>query len=98
MFFYNDQPIVLHHSNSFTSYVTSVVSTIRNRIFPLSPLPIYTVIHSITQALAGYELAIYYNTDNAKLTASWMVDNTHYCITGAISEDEITSILKSMMN
>lgn len=50
-----------------------------------------------TMYVAGYQLAIYYNTDNAKLTATWLRDNTNYCITGALSEEEVTAILESMM-
>jgi len=50
-----------------------------------------------TMYVAGYQLAIYYNTDNAKLTASWLAENTNYFITGPISKEEVISILESMM-
>lgn len=50
-----------------------------------------------TMNVSGYQIAFYRNTRNAKLTASWVAENTHYCITGIISEEEIISILESMM-
>lgn len=46
---------------------------------------------------AGYLVAFYHNTRNAQTTASWVAENTHYCITGSISEEEIISILEAMM-
>lgn len=46
---------------------------------------------------AGYQITFYHNSDNATLTASWMVENVHYSITGAINEEEITKIIDSMM-
>ncbi len=52
---------------------------------------------NISMYVAGYQLAIYYNTDNAKLTASWLADNTNYFVTGSISKEEVVSILEMMM-
>jgi len=47
--------------------------------------------------VAGYQIAFYRNTHNAYLTASWLAENTHYCITGALSEEETVLIIESMM-
>ena len=47
--------------------------------------------------VSGYQITFYRNTDNKMLTASMMVENAHYCITGTISEEEIVSIFESMM-
>ena len=47
--------------------------------------------------VAGYQVAFYRNTSNAHLTASWLAENTHYCITGALSEEEIILIIESIM-
>lgn len=47
--------------------------------------------------VAGYQVTFYLNTRNAQVTASWFDQNVHYSITGKISEDEIISILESMM-
>ena len=45
----------------------------------------------------GYQIAVYHNSDNVTLTVSWMAENVHYSITGAINEEEITKIIDSMM-
>lgn len=47
--------------------------------------------------IAGYRIAFYHNSDNTTLTASWMCENVHYTITGSVSEEEITTIIDSMM-
>ena len=47
--------------------------------------------------VAGYQVTFYRNTDNMMLTASLMVENAHYCITGTLSEEEIVTILESIM-
>lgn len=47
--------------------------------------------------VAGYQVAFYSNTDGANITASWLAENTHYCVTGVLSKEEIISILQSMM-
>ena len=47
--------------------------------------------------IANQQVALYYNTDNATLTASWLAENTSYFITGSISEEEIVTIIDSMM-
>ena len=47
--------------------------------------------------VGGYQVVFYRNSDQATLTASWMVENAHYCITGSVSEDEILQILESIM-
>ena len=47
--------------------------------------------------VAGHQIAFYYNTDNTTLSASWLFENTNYVITGAISKEEIVSIIESMM-
>lgn len=45
----------------------------------------------------GYQITFYHNSDSATLTASWMIDNAHYSITGAMNKDEITQIIDSMV-
>lgn len=50
-----------------------------------------------TMYVANHQIAFYHNTDNATLTASWLSENTNYVITGAISKEEIVSIIESMM-
>ena len=47
--------------------------------------------------VAGCQVALYYNTDNTQLSASWLVENTNYVITGAIGKEEIVSVIESMM-
>lgn len=47
--------------------------------------------------IAGYRISFYHNSDNTTLTASWMCENVHYTITGSGSEEEITTIIDSMM-
>jgi len=47
--------------------------------------------------VAGRQIAFYYNTDNTLLSASWLVENTNYVITGAVSKEEIVLIIESMM-
>ena len=47
--------------------------------------------------VAGYQITFYRNTRNANLTASWLVENTHYCVAGAISEEEVVSIVEAMI-
>lgn len=47
--------------------------------------------------IAGYPVTFYHNTDEPTLSASWIVENVHYWITGAMTEDEIACILESMM-
>ena len=47
--------------------------------------------------IAGYRISFYHNSDNTTLTASWMCENVHYTITGSVSEEEITTIIDSMM-
>lgn len=47
--------------------------------------------------IAGYPVTFYHNTDDSTLSASWIVENVHYWITGAMTEDEIACILESMM-
>ena len=46
---------------------------------------------------AGYQIKLYHNTCNAQITASWVAENVHYFITGSISEEEIISLIESMM-
>lgn len=48
--------------------------------------------------IAGHQIKLYHNTCNAQTTASWVAENLHYFITGSISEEEIISIIESMMN
>lgn len=50
-----------------------------------------------TVNLVGYQVAIYHNTDQVTVTASWLAENTNYFITGAIGQEEIVSIIESMM-
>ena len=50
-----------------------------------------------TMYVAHHQVAFYYNTDEATITASWLVENTNYFITGAVSQEEIVSIVESMM-
>ena len=50
-----------------------------------------------TMYVAHHQVAFYYNTDQATITASWLVENTNYFITGAVSQEEIVSIVESMM-
>ena len=45
----------------------------------------------------GYQIKLYHNTCNAQITASWVAENVHYFITGSISEEEIISLIESMM-
>lgn len=52
---------------------------------------------NVSMYVAGYQVAFYHNTRNAKVTASWVAENTHYFVTGSISEEEIISILETMM-
>lgn len=52
---------------------------------------------NISMYVAGYQLAIYYNADNAKLTATWLAESTNYVVTAPISKEEVVSILESMM-
>ena len=47
--------------------------------------------------IAGYQITFYNNTDNAMQSASLVVENTTYFITGPISEEEIISIFEPMM-
>lgn len=47
--------------------------------------------------VADYQVAFYHNTRNTSLTASWLVENTYYCITGPITKDEIILIINAMM-
>lgn len=47
--------------------------------------------------VSGHQVAFYQNTHNKKATASWVDENTHYFITGFISEEEIKHIIESMM-
>ena len=47
--------------------------------------------------IAGYRISFYHNSDSTTLTASWMCENVHYTITGSVSEEEITTIIDSMM-
>ena len=53
--------------------------------------------HNVTDNRSGYQIKFYHNTENDILTASWMVENAHYCVSGTIREEEIISILNSMM-
>lgn len=53
--------------------------------------------NNTTVFIANQQVAFYRNTDNATLTASWLVENTSYFITGSICMDEITTIIESMM-
>ena len=50
-----------------------------------------------SQYVAGYQITFYNNTDNAMQSASLVAENATYFITGPISEEEIISILESMM-
>lgn len=50
-----------------------------------------------SMCVAGRQIAFYYNTDNTLLSASWLVENTNYVITGAVSKEEIVLIIESMM-
>ena len=52
---------------------------------------------NVSTYAAGHQIAFCHNTHNAQITASWVAENTHYCITGSISEEEIITILESMM-
>lgn len=52
---------------------------------------------NVSLYVAGCQVAFYYNTDNTTLAASWLSENTNYVITGAISKEEIISIIESMM-
>jgi hypothetical protein len=47
--------------------------------------------------MAGCQVAFYYNTDNTLLSASWLVENTNYFITGSISKEEIITVIEFMM-
>ena len=50
-----------------------------------------------SQYVTGYQITFYNNTDNAMQSASLVAENATYFITGPISEEEIISILESMM-
>ena len=50
-----------------------------------------------SQYVAGYQVTFYNNTDNATQSISLVAENATYFITGSISEEEIISILESMM-
>ena len=52
---------------------------------------------NVSMYVAGCQVKFYRNTRNENLTASWLLENTHYCITGAICEEEIKSIVETMM-
>lgn len=52
---------------------------------------------NVSMNVAGYQIAVYHNTDNARLTASWLSENTNYFITGPITKEEVVSILDNMM-
>ena len=52
---------------------------------------------NVSMYVAGCQVAFYYNTDNTQLSASWLVENTNYFITGSISKEEITTVIESMM-
>ena len=52
---------------------------------------------NVSMYVAGCQVAFYYNTDNTQLSASWLVENTNYFITGSISKEEITIVIESMM-
>lgn len=52
---------------------------------------------NVSMYVAGYQITFYNNTDNAMQSASLVAENTTYFITGPISEEEIISILESMM-
>ncbi len=52
---------------------------------------------NVSMYVAGYHITFYNNTDNAMQSASLVAENTTYFITGPISEEEIISILESMM-
>lgn len=45
----------------------------------------------------GYQVTVYTNSDNETLTVSWMAENVHYSVTGAINEEEITKMIDLMM-
>ena len=47
--------------------------------------------------VAGCQIAIYRNSRNATLTASWLLENTHYCITGMLSKEEMIQTIEKMM-
>lgn len=47
--------------------------------------------------VAGYQITFHNNTDNATQSVSLVAENATYFITGSISEEEIISILESMM-
>ena len=51
----------------------------------------------VSMYVAGCQVAFYYNTDDTQLSASWLVENTNYFITGSISKEEITTVIESMM-
>ena len=51
----------------------------------------------VSMYVAGCQVAFYYNTDDTQLSASWLVGNTNYFITGSISKEEITIVIESMM-
>lgn len=50
-----------------------------------------------TMNVADYQVAVYHNTDEATLTASWLAENTHYFITGVFSQEELFLTIDSMM-
>lgn len=52
---------------------------------------------AVSTYAAGCQVAFYRNTRNEQLTASWVHQNVHYCLTGTLSEEEIISILEQMM-
>lgn len=52
---------------------------------------------TMSTTAGGYQVTFYRNTQNANLTASWVDQTAHYCITGPVSEEEIILILESMM-
>ena len=45
----------------------------------------------------NYHVEFYNNAGNAYMTASWVDQNTYYSLTGAVSKEEIISIIKAMM-
>ena len=53
---------------------------------------------TMSKYIAGFPTTFYHNADDSTLTASWLVENAHYSITGVISEEEITRILETMMD
>lgn len=49
-----------------------------------------------TKYVGGVLVTYYFNANNATVSASWVVDTMHYCISGLLTQEEITEIIEKM--